>query len=100
MSMKTRRKEFLAVVEAQPLNASAWRGLGLAEQRSGHLAQAIPHYQQMAQLEPSGANYLLLAQAYQLAGQAEAARAAQSQAAAVSPNLDDDNGTVQRLLTQ
>lgn len=93
-------KEFLAVVEAQPLNASAWRGLGLAEQRSGHLAQAIPHYQQMAQLEPSGANYLLLAQAYQLAGQAEAARAAQSQAAAVSPNLDDDNGTVQRLLTQ
>ncbi len=93
-------KEFIAVLEAQPSNAAAWRGLGLAEQRSGHLTQAIPHYQQAAQLEPSGSNHLLLAQAYDLAGQPEAALAERSQAASMSPNLNDDTETVQRLLTQ
>ena len=51
-------------------------------------------------LEPSGANYLLLAQALELSGQADAAHAAQSRAQAVSPNLNDDSETVQRLLTQ
>ena len=93
-------KDFISVLEAQPSNAAAWRGLGLAEQRSGHLTQAIPHYQQAAQLEPSGANHLLLAQAYDLAGQPEAALAERSQAASISPNLNDDTETVQRLLTQ
>ena len=88
------------MVEAQPANAAAWRGLGLAEQRGGHLAQAIQPYQQTVQLEPSGANFLLLAQAYEQAGQPDASRAAQSQAAAISTNLSDDNETVRRLLTQ
>jgi Tfp pilus assembly protein PilF len=93
-------KEFIAVLESQPANASGWRGLGLAEQRGGHLAQAIQPYQQATGLEPSGANYLLLAQALELSGQADAAHAAQSRAQAVSPNLNDDSETVQRLLTQ
>lgn len=93
-------QDFITVVEAQPANAAAWRGLGLAEQRGGHLAQAIQPYQQTAQLEPSGANFLLLAQAYEQAGQADASRAAQSQAAAISTNLSDDNETVRRLLIQ
>lgn len=93
-------KEFIAVLEAQPTNAAAWRGLGLAEQRSGHLAQAIPHYQNATQMDPSAANHLLLAQAYELAGQSEAARAERAQAASISPNLNDDTETVQRLLTQ
>ncbi|MGA9473528.1 MAG: tetratricopeptide repeat protein, partial [Terriglobales bacterium] len=92
-------QDFITVVEAQPANAAAWRGLGLAEQRGGHLAQAIQPYQRTAQLEPSGANFLLLAEAYEQAGQADAARAAQSQAAAISTNLNDDNETVRRLLS-
>jgi len=93
-------QDFITVLEAQPENAAAWRGLGLAEQRGGHLAQAIPHYQHTTELEPTGTNYLLLAQACEQAGQTDAARTAQSRAAAVSANLNDDSATVQTLLTQ
>ena len=93
-------RDFITVLEAQPASAAAWRGLGLAEQRGGHLAQAIQPYQHAAQLEPSGSNFLLLAQACEQGGQTDAARAAQAQAAAISANLNDDNDTVQRLLTQ
>jgi tetratricopeptide (TPR) repeat protein len=93
-------QDFMTVLEAQPSNAAAWRGLGLAEQRGGHLAQAIPHYQHATELEPTGTNYLLLAQACEQAGQTEAARAAQSRAASISTNLNDDHATVQTLLTQ
>ncbi len=93
-------QDFISVLQAQPANAGAWRGLGLAEQRGGHLAQAIPHYQHAMELEPTGTNYLLLAQAYEQAGEAEPARVAQSRAAAISTNLNDDKATVQQLLTQ
>jgi Flp pilus assembly protein TadD len=93
-------QDFISVLQAKPANAGAWRGLGLAEQRGGHLAQAIPHYQHAMELEPTGTNCLLLAQAYEQAGQTEAARAAQSQAATISTNLNDDKATVQQLLTQ
>jgi len=93
-------QDFISVLQAQPANAGAWRGLGLAEQRGGHLVQAIPHYEHATELEPTGTNYLLLAQAYEQAGQAEASRVAQSRAAAISTNLNDDKATAQQLLTQ
>ncbi|MFZ3342210.1 MAG: tetratricopeptide repeat protein [Terriglobales bacterium] len=93
-------RDFITVLEAQPTSAAAWRGLGLAEQRGGHVEQAIQPYQHAAQLEPSGANYLLLAQGYRQAGQVAAAQVAQSKAAGASTNLNDDNETVQRLLNQ
>ncbi len=94
------RQDFLAALQAQPANAAAYRGLGLAEQRGGNLAMAVRCYSQSIALAPDATNYLLLAQAYDRAGQPEASRAARAQAAIISPNLNDDNATVQRLLTE
>ena len=42
--------------------------------------------------------YLLLAQALEIGGQAEAARAAQSRAAGMTRDLDDDIAVVRQLL--
>jgi protein O-mannosyl-transferase len=94
------RRSFASVLHAQPANAAAFRGLGLAEQRAGNLAGAIPNYRQAAQIEPTAVNYLLLAQSLELAGQIEAARAAGSQAASLGTNWNEDAATVKRLLTE
>ena len=93
-------QDFAAALQAQPTNPAVYRGLGLAEQRSGNLPLAIRCYQQSAALEPDATNFLLLAQAYDQSNQPEPAKAARTQAAAVSTNLPDDEATVQRLLTQ
>ena len=94
------QKDFAAILQSQPANAAAYRGLALAKQRGGDLAAAIRNYQQAAQFEPSALNCLLLAQALEQAGQTEAARAAQSQAATLAPNLADDQAIAHRLLTE
>jgi protein O-mannosyl-transferase len=93
-------QDFAAALQAQPTNAAVYRGLGLAEQRSGNLPFAIRCYQQSAALEADATNFLLLAQAYERSNQPEPAKAARAQAAAASTNLPDDEATVQRLLTQ
>ncbi|MGH9641070.1 MAG: tetratricopeptide repeat protein, partial [Terriglobales bacterium] len=103
MSLKeyeSARQDFGAALQAQPGNAAAYRGLGLAEQRGGNIAAALRDYQFAADLEHSATNVLLLAQAYEIAGQAEAARAARSQAASLTLNLADESATVHRLLTE
>lgn len=94
------KQAFATVLQAMPANAAAFRGLGLAEQRSGNLPVAIKCYAKTAALEPDGTNLLLLAQAYEAAGQPEAAEIARQNAAKASSNLNDDAATVQRLLTQ
>jgi protein O-mannosyl-transferase len=93
-------QDFSATLQAQPTDPAVYRGLGLAEQRSGNLPVAIRCYQQSAAFEPDAINFLLLAQAYDQSNQPEPAKAARAQAAAVSANLADDEATVQRLLTQ
>ena len=93
-------QDFGAALQAQPTNPAVYRGLGLAEQRGGNLPVAIRCYLQSASMEPDATSYLLLAQAYDQANQPEAAKAARAQAATLSSNLNDDQSTVQRLLTQ
>jgi protein O-mannosyl-transferase len=93
------KKDFAAVLQMQS-RADAFRGLGLAEQRSGDLATAVRDYQSATQLEPSALNLLLLAQAYEATGQNESARAARAQAAILSPNLNTNNALLKRLLTE
>ncbi|MGA8300744.1 MAG: tetratricopeptide repeat protein, partial [Terriglobales bacterium] len=93
-------QDFGAALQAQPTNPAVYRGLGLAEQRGGNLSVAIRCYLQAASMEPDATSYLLLAQAYDQANQPEAAKAARAQAATLSSNLNDDQSTVQRLLTQ
>lgn len=93
-------QDFRAALATQPTNAAAYRGLGLAEQRGGNLAQAIRDYQSAAQLEPSAVNYLLLAQALGASGETNLSRAALNEAASTSSNMNDDLDTIRRLLTQ
>jgi tetratricopeptide (TPR) repeat protein len=93
-------QDFAAALQAQPTNPAVYRGLGLAEQRSGNLPMAIRCYQQSAALEADATNFLLLAQAYDQSNQPDPAKAARAQAAAASTNLPEDEATVQRLLTQ
>jgi Tfp pilus assembly protein PilF len=92
------KQDFEAGVKQQPWNSPAYRGLGLVAQRAGDIARAVANYERSAELQPSPVGYLLLAQALDLAGQADAARAAQSQAARMTPDLSDDIATVKGLL--
>jgi hypothetical protein len=50
-------------------------------------------------LLPSPVGYLLLAQALRNSGQVDASRAAESQAAQMSGDLNDDVATVRQLLS-
>jgi protein O-mannosyl-transferase len=92
------KRDFEAGVKQQPWNSPAYRGLGLVAQREGDIARAVTNYERSVELQPSPVGYLNLAQALELAGQADAARTAQSQAARMTPDLTDDAATVKQLL--
>ncbi|MGA8540296.1 MAG: tetratricopeptide repeat protein [Terriglobales bacterium] len=92
------KRDFEAGVRQQPWNSPAYRGLGLVAQRAGNIAGAVANYERSVELQPSPVGYLLLAQALALAGQADAARDAQFQAARMTPDLTDDIATVRQLL--
>jgi tetratricopeptide (TPR) repeat protein len=92
------KRDFEAGVKQQPWNSPAYRGLGLVAQREGDIVSAVTNYGRSVELQPSPVGYLLLAQALELAGQAGAARTAQSQAARMTPDLTDDAATVKQLL--
>ncbi len=96
----TAKQDFEAGVKQQPWNSPAYRGLGLVAQRAGDIASAVADYERSVELQPSPVGYLLLAQALELAGQAAAARAAQSQAASMTADLSDDIATVEQLLAK
>jgi protein O-mannosyl-transferase len=90
--------DFEAARNLQPENWSAYRGLGLVAQKAGDIPLAAENYQRSVMLQPSPVGYLLLAQALARAGQADAARAAESQAAGMTRDLNDDVATVKQLL--
>lgn len=92
------KQDFEAALRQQPENSAAYRGLGLLAQRAGDIVQAAKDYQRSVELQPSPVGYLLLAQALEIGGQAEAAHAAQSQAAHMDQDLTDDIATVRQLL--
>jgi len=93
------KQDFEATLNEQPENSPAYRGLGLLAQRAGDIAQATQDYERAVALEPSPLGYLLLAQALETGGQADAAREAQSQAARMTPDLNPDIAIVKQLLT-
>jgi tetratricopeptide (TPR) repeat protein len=92
------KQDFQAALNQQPGNSPAYRGLGLLAQRAGDITQATKDYERSVELQPSPVGYLLLAQALEIGGQTEAARAAQSQAARMTRDLNDDIATVKQLL--
>jgi Flp pilus assembly protein TadD len=92
------KQDFEAALKAQPYNSAAYRGLGLVAQRAGNIVEASNYYERSVELQPSPVGYLLLAQALAVGQQAEAARAAESQAAGMSQDLNDDIAVVRQLL--
>jgi protein O-mannosyl-transferase len=94
------KRDFEAGVRQQPWNSPAYRGLGLVAQRAGDIAGAIANYERSVELQASPVGYLLLAQALELSGQADAAHAARERAARMTPDLTDDIGTVKQLLAE
>jgi protein O-mannosyl-transferase len=93
------KQDFEAALNQQPENSPAYRGLGLLAQRAGDIAQATQDYERAVEIEPSPLGYLLLAQALETGGHAAAARAAQSEAARMTPDLNPDIAIVKQLLT-
>jgi protein O-mannosyl-transferase len=92
------KQDFEATLKEQPGNPMAYRGLGLAAQRVGDITEAAKDYERSVELQPTPLGYLLLAQALEIGGQTEAARAAQSQAARMTPDLAGDLAAVKQLL--
>ena len=92
------KQDFQAALNQQPGNSAAYRGLGLLAQRAGDITQAIQDYERSVELQPTPLGYLLLAQALEIGGQTEAARAAQSRAARMTRDLHDDIAAVKQLL--
>ena len=92
------KHDFEATLEEQPGSAMAYRGLGLAAQRVGEITQATKDYERAVELQPTPVGYLLLEQALEIGGQTEAARAARSQAARMSSDLNGDIVTMKQLL--
>jgi len=92
------QQDFYAALNRQPENSPAYRGLGLVAQRAGDTPRAIKNYEHSVELQPSPVGYLLLAQALELSGQADAARTAQYQASRMTPDLTGELATVKQLL--
>jgi tetratricopeptide (TPR) repeat protein len=92
------KQDFEATLKEQPGNSMAYRGLGLVAQRMGDITQAAKDYERSVEFQPTPVGYLLLAQALEIGGQTDAARAAQSQAASMTPDLASDLATVKQLL--
>jgi len=92
------KQDFEAALREQPLNSAAYRGLGLLAQRAGDIPQAARDYERSVELQPSPVGYLLLGHALEIGGQADAARAAQSQAASMTRDLNDDIAVARQLL--
>jgi tetratricopeptide (TPR) repeat protein len=94
------KQDFEATLNQQPANSMAYRGLGLVAQRMGDIPQAAENYERAVELRATPVDYLLLAQALDLRGQTDAARAARFQAARMSPDLSADLATVKQLLAE
>lgn len=93
-------ESFRQAVELNPKHGRAWIGVGVVAQRSGNLDLAIQAYQRSASVEPSGLAYLLLSRALQQSGRTSEAQAAERQAEAVSPKLDQTRQVANGLLGQ
>jgi tetratricopeptide (TPR) repeat protein len=92
------RKDFEAVLQFEPQNAVAYRALGLLAQRAGNMGLAVQDYERSVATQPTSLGYLLLAQALEISGHAEAAREAQSRAASLTQDLKADSAIMRQLL--
>jgi Flp pilus assembly protein TadD len=90
--------DFEAALRSEPENSRAYRGLGLALQKTGHIDHAIQNYERAVEMDPTPSGYLFLAQALDINQQPAAARAAEYRAARMTPDLRDDVAIVRNFL--
>jgi Tfp pilus assembly protein PilF len=94
------KQSFETALQLAPGRARAMTGLGLVAQESGDLPEAIRQYARAIAAEPTDVGYLLLAQALQLQGRAEEAKAVSERAAQLSLNLAEAQKTVEWFLSK
>ncbi len=92
------RQNYEASLDLLPDSDLAMTGLGLVEQKSGDLAEAIKFYRRAADAAPSDISYLLLAQALHKAGKTAEAEAALSRAQKMSRNWEDAQRAVEGVV--
>jgi protein O-mannosyl-transferase len=94
------RENYAAALKIDPEASLPLMGLGVIAQKTGDLRQALDFYSRAVQVEPSDAEYLLLAQALEKAGRPREAQVAYSQAQKISPNWKTTEQAVGHLLQE
>jgi tetratricopeptide (TPR) repeat protein len=93
------RQSYQTALQLAPDRTMAMIGLGLIAQKNGDPAEAVRQYSRAMALEPTDVGYLLLAQALQLQGHSEEAKALSERVARLSPDLPEAQKTVEALLS-
>jgi protein O-mannosyl-transferase len=91
---------FETALQLAPDRARAMTGLGLLAQDNGDLPEAIRQYGRAVGAEPTDVGYLLLAQALQLQGRSEEAKAITDRVAQLSANYAEAQKTAQSFLSK
>lgn len=92
------KQDFRSALWQQPDDPIALRGLGLIAQKHGNIDEALKDYRRSVEFKPSGAGFLLLAQALELKGQRDEASAARTMARNPLFGSPADAALVQELL--
>ncbi len=90
---------FETALHLAPEQPMAMIGLGLIAQKNGDLPEAVRQYSHAMAVQPTDVGYLLLAQALQLQGRSEEAKAISERAARFSPNLSEARKAAEGLLS-
>jgi protein O-mannosyl-transferase len=94
------RENYAAALKIDPEKSLPLIGLGVIAQKTGDLRQAVDFYSRAVKVEPSDAEYLLLAQALTKAGRASEAQAAYGQAQKISRDWNATEQAVNHLLQE
>jgi tetratricopeptide (TPR) repeat protein len=96
---KKAKQYFEIALQQWPEQTMSMVGLGLIAQKNGDLPEAIRQYSHAMAVQPTDVGYLLLAQALQLDGHSEEAKAISERVAQFSSNLPEAQKTVESLLS-
>jgi len=98
-SMKAKQC-FETALQLAPDRARAMTGLGLLAQDNGDLPEAVRQYERAIAADPTDVGYLLLAQALQLQGRSEEAKAISERVAQLSANFAEAQKTAESFLSR
>jgi tetratricopeptide (TPR) repeat protein len=94
------KASYEAALQLAPESAHAYVGLGLLAQKAGEFNHAAELYAKAMAIQPTDIGYVLLAKAFQQAGDSAEAQTALESARRLSPNLQEAQQAADRLLTQ